>query len=396
MTDDTASAPVELSADELIAEARRRTGLTDFGSSPPLLPALAVLVDALNREAGLSAAGVQARREGFIRALAHRLRIVDVLRRTPQIHDEPIAGPIVVLGLARSGTTKLQRMLAADDRLQSLALWKMMSPLRERDAGGRPNDAARLAFARTAVEAMRSRHPRFYAAHPMVAEEPDEEVFLMEMTFMGNLHVHGNQVPSYHDWLGTQSYEPWYRFLRELLQFFQWQDGAAGRPWLLKAPFHLGHLPLLSAEFPQATIVHCHRDPLVTMASTCGLVEASRCMHSARVDPLQIGRTAVRVWGGFIGRYMQDRPRLERCHRFVDLAYRRIVADASRCIDEVCSAAGLTLTAAAQAAMREWEQRNAQHKHGQHRYTLERYGIEPGEVNALFADYRQRFAPYLD
>lgn len=389
MTDDT-----DLNAEALLSEAQRLVGLSDFGGPPDVVEPFTRLVDALNREARLSAAGRAGRRQGLLRVLVNRLRIQQRLHEHPEILDEKIEGPIVILGLARSGTTKLHRMIAADDQLQSLPLWKMMSPIGGL-RGGPETDAERVRRAEQSVAFMRSVHPAFYAAHPMEARAPDEEVFLMELTFLGNLHAHGNEVPSYQAWSLRQSYRDWYAYLRRMLQLFQWQDECGGKPWLLKAPFHLAHLEELLAQFPHATLVHCHREPRTAIASMCGLFEASRTMFCDSVSAEAVGQTAMAIWPPFMQRYLDSREQLENTHRFVDLPYSRIVSDASACIAEVFDAAGREPTTQALAAMQRWESQNSQHKHGQHRYALERYGISNAEIDAAFADYRQRFAMYL-
>jgi hypothetical protein len=39
---------------------------------------------------------------------------------------------------------------------------------------------------------------------------------------------------------------------------------------------------------------------------------------------------------------------------------------------------------------------NPRDKHGTHRYTLEEFGLDRGEVDAAFADYRERFGVSSD
>ena len=50
-----------------------------------------------------------------------------------------------------------------------------------------------------------------------------------------------------------------------MLQLLQWQKRQRGepvRPLVLKTPAHLGYLDALLAEFPDAHVVHIHRDPV--------------------------------------------------------------------------------------------------------------------------------------
>ena len=87
-----------------------------------------MLVDALNSEAKLSPAGEAGQGMALIGLVANRLRINDVLARNPEIADERILGPIVIVGLPRTGTTKLHRTLAVHPDIQALPLWRILHP----------------------------------------------------------------------------------------------------------------------------------------------------------------------------------------------------------------------------------------------------------------------------
>ena len=64
-----------------------------------------------------------------VRYASNRLRIADLLRRHPEIHDVPIERPVIVVGLPRSGTTNLVNLLAADQRFRSMPLWESYEPV---------------------------------------------------------------------------------------------------------------------------------------------------------------------------------------------------------------------------------------------------------------------------
>ncbi|MET0985072.1 MAG: sulfotransferase [Steroidobacteraceae bacterium] len=390
MQSEVANAKGALDAEVLMREARTQTGLVDFGA-PDIREALQVLVAAMNSEGRLSPAGMEGTRHSFTRVLANRLKIQDVFKRHPEILNEPIAGPIVIVGLPRSGTTKLHRMMACDPGLQKLPLWKIFNPVPL--PGEVPGEISpRIQQAQAFVQALRDRHPDFYAAHPMDAQEPDEEEFLMELTFLGYLNALSAHVPTYAQWVHRQSFAGWYRLLRELLQFYQYLDGRLRTPWLLKAPAHLGQLPLLLEYFPHATVVHCHRDPLEAIPSMGGLAAASRRFHSDVEQDKDVGAFVLDLWSRQMRRYCADRDKVEASARFVDVAYPDIVRDAAGVIARIYSAAELQPSAEALTRMRAWEQNNTQHKHGRHEYSLAQFGYDESGLKAAFKEYRARFA----
>jgi hypothetical protein len=384
-----------LDADELIAAARQATALSDFGEPDPD-ESLRTLVRSLNEEAALTPAGAAGKRQGLIRVLANRLLLQEEFRRDPTLAHEAIRSPIVILGLPRSGTTKLHRMIGADPVMQKLPLWRLLYPVRALvPAPPGTSGDPRIHAAEQFVEAIRSRSPDVYAAHPMSATEPDEEYFGMELSFLSHLNTSSFHTPSYEAWLDRQPFDSWYVWLKRLMQHAQRIDHGAGRPWVLKAPHHLGYLPLLLRHFPDATVVHCHRDPTVAVSSFCALLYASRRSTSARDEPGEVGQYAIRIYGKRMQRYQQDRAALEGKHGFVDVAYGEIVKDASGVIERCYAAAGLPLPESSLAPMREWEARNEQHKHGRHRYELADFGLTPADVAGVFGEYCARYASFL-
>jgi hypothetical protein len=235
-----------------------------------------------------------------------------------------------------------------------------------------------------------------YAGHPMLALEPDEEYFAMEISFLAHINTSSFYTPSYETWLDTQPFDNWYVWLKKFMQYAQFTDGTADRPWVLKAPHHLGYLPLLFKYFPDARVVHCHRDPAVIVPSFCALIGASRRGTSFHYRPEEVGKYILRIYRGRMQHYLQDRPALEKQHPFVDVRYERIVKEAPALIAECYEAAGIPLNDASVNAMASWEAANEQHKHGRHEYQLADFGLELADIAAAFGDYAQRFKTFLN
>jgi Sulfotransferase family len=211
----------EILAGDLLEQARRDTGLSDFGDLS-FQEGLGVYVDALNREAGLNRLGMITARSEIVRMLCNRLRFASDLDRHPEILGEELEPPIVILGLARTGTTKLQRTISADPGVQRLELWRLLSPAPWPAAGASGEDP-RIALAETLEAELSARFPEVMAAHALEAHEPDEETLLLELTFsaMTRGQVQAYRTPSYVDWLAGRSKREPYGYLRMLLQYLQ-------------------------------------------------------------------------------------------------------------------------------------------------------------------------------
>ena len=116
-----------ITLDGVLADAKRKVGLTDFGDEAFVEP-LEILVDSINREAALNPVGRAIIRGRIVGVLVNKLVARDTIEKHPEILDVPVEAPIVVAGLARTGTTMLHRLIAQDPEIRSLASWE--GPLR--------------------------------------------------------------------------------------------------------------------------------------------------------------------------------------------------------------------------------------------------------------------------
>ena len=100
-----------LERDALLAAAVERAGLDDFGDRWFIEP-MDRYLDALNSEGRLTVEGAAGQREVIVKGLVSRLRMVDDLRRHPEILDEKVEVAGIILGLPRTGSTIFHRLLA--------------------------------------------------------------------------------------------------------------------------------------------------------------------------------------------------------------------------------------------------------------------------------------------
>ena len=98
---------------QIIGAASAATGLSDFGDAAAL-DALERLIKASNEEARLSPMGAQRWMGNLIGIAINRLKIIDYLKRHPQLLERPVEKPMFVFGLPRTGTTLTINLLSAD------------------------------------------------------------------------------------------------------------------------------------------------------------------------------------------------------------------------------------------------------------------------------------------
>lgn len=379
-----------LALEAVLSEARRRAGLDDFGD-PAFLGPFERLLHSLREEADLNAVGVAMQYERNVGLLVNRLRTEDAYRRHPEIADEVLERPLVIVGLARTGTTMLHRMLASDRRWLALLWYESRNPAPFPDSDGKDPDP-RITDAEAEVAAMLEGSPELIAAHPMDAHAPDEEIMLIEHAFTSWNPEAFCRVPGYATYLEEIDPAPGYRTLTRLLRFLQWQKrkrGESATRWVLKAPYHLGSLDALFAELPDARIAMTHRDPVDTVPSLASLVKTLRVLGSDAVDPLEIGAHWAAKWARALERMIASRASRE--HRFLDVYYDELVADPMAQVRRIYAHADQPLTPEAEAGMREWAVENERDRRPLHAYTLEEFGYTREGLRAEFAAYCERF-----
>ena len=386
--DFTLSNANSVSAVELIAAARAAVpGLEDFGA-PPLSPVFERMVQAMNQEGRLSERGATGRGQHIVHLLSNRLRLTNMLRRRPELATAPLGRPVVIVGLPRSGTTKMQRMLVRDEQFNSIMTWECLSPVPLSDD---PDERQkRIQIGEGFCSAFKTYFPDFYAAHPIEAHEPEEDMVLMQHSFLTESLDAEMHVPGFVDWLRTQDHEPMYRQLSLLLRVLAEQHGKIGQPWLLKGTYHGICLDVLLKVFPDAKVVYFHRDPVETIASYASLVSKMRRMLSDEVDSREVGQELLRYWAWHQNKMLQVRDTLPK-GAILDIDYPDILRNASMVAERIYAFAGLNLTSKARAAMLAWETQNAQHRHGKHDYAIADYGISAAQIKTACAVYRQRF-----
>src|SRR4029434_6337597 len=100
---------LRLNAPHLLAAARRRTHLHDFGD-PALQEPLRRLVQSMEGEARLHFIGRVAAREELTHMWMNRLKMERDRQQHPDIAAEQIRRPLFITGLPRTGSTFLHRL----------------------------------------------------------------------------------------------------------------------------------------------------------------------------------------------------------------------------------------------------------------------------------------------
>jgi hypothetical protein len=377
-----------LREESLIRAARKGTGLHHLGDQDWREPLLRTL-DAVEREARLHPIGRFGVRTVLIRSVSQRLRIEALRDLHPEIFQLPIEAPVFIVGLQRTGTTILQRLLARHPALRALTSWESANPapFLERGPLAPGQEDPRIGVARIAERSIRYMAPDFFASHPVLAEGEEEDSLMFDPSFRTTTSEAVANIPSFTAWLEQSDPEILYRRYREVMQVLLWQR--PGR-WLGKTPFHLEYLDTLLETFPDARIIHTHRDPVETVASLCSMLSHARGFMSDHVDPVEVGRQWLRKTAYMVERSLAARAAADES-RFIDVYYRDTVEDPWKQVHRACEWIDAPIDDATEADMRRFLAENKQHKYGRHRYQLSDFGLSEDQVREVFAAYRSRY-----
>lgn len=313
--------------------------------------------------------------------LANRLRIKWIHTQNPRVGAEPIERPVFIVGLPRTGTTVVHRILASAEPHRAPLLWELQRT-------GLDQGEASAARARRAVErdakALTRLAPDYAAMHPLRADRPEESIALMWRTYFP---LSCAPLPDWRAWIDQADLTADYEYLKQALQVLQY--GRKRRRWILKFPGHVAHLDVIRQVFPDARFVWTHRDPVAAVASFCSLVEALNGVHCKQTDPVAIGRTWLGILAESIARGRKLRRALPEA-TVVDVSSHRLASDPHRFAPQLAERVGAPWT------HRDRDGLNAiagpPGRTPARTYALERFGLTADTVEEAFGDYREKVA----
>jgi len=372
-----------LTVDSLLARARIDTGLDDYGDMWFLRP-LTKLVECVNAEAGLIApdAGAGMR---IASALSDRLKLVQYFKDHPEAHDEVIDVACVVVGLPRTGSTVMHRLLASSRKLTSLFWWETAFPLPfPGEKAGDPTP--RQEMAKVVVKSLLETWPDFESIDPIDAMVVSEEVILLDRTFLSTSYDSMMNVPTYGFWMADQDHEPAYRDLLRWLKAIQHgSPSRQGRRWVLKAPHHvLGGMNGLLALFPDVKLVMTHRDIAEVLPSYCSMCASLSVTTSTTYRREVQGAYWTKRFKTGLERFGALRKSLPE-GQVIDVDYQDTVSDPVGTLEKVMVAVGLGFDEADRAAAIACIADNVREKRPSHKYSAEEFGLTREQVARDFA-----------
>lgn len=380
-------AVVPLDEISLIDHARRTTGLSDFGDDLWREP-FAVLVKSLEEEAQLTLMGRLMARNDIILWLSTRLKVTDTLKRYPEILEQKVVAPMVIVGLPRSGTSILFELLAQDPDVGVPLIWEALQPCPPPEVATYTSDP-RIEQADKLFTQWSRVAPEFASMHEMRGDIPAECGLLMAGMFISDHNASLHQTPSYSVWCAQADFGPAYEYHKTILKILQWKNPR--QRWLLKAPEHQVHLDTLLQVYPDARIVQTHRDPIKCMASTTSLMGTLYYMRSDQ--PFNAEMFEYIIMGEATAQRLehvinQREAGVVPQENIADSRYQDLMDDPMACIANVYKHFGMQLSDAARGRMLEYLAAKPKGKFGKHSYQVD---AEKAKDRPLFKRYQDLY-----
>ncbi len=384
--------PADLCPDRLRGIAEKETGLTaDTIDRDFFEDQLAALLPALHEEARLTDFGRLAAHGSILKVMKERMWFEQLLNDYPEIDRIELAPPIFVVGSMRSGTTRMQRLLAADPAHMALRLFEAQCPVPgPRSMASRANGKTdpRVAQVGRMLKLIVSINPAVTDIHPTGPLEVDEELGLLEQSLSSAQIEAQRRIPSFARHCETVDQTPAYARMKQLLKLRCWFEGSdPSRPFVLKTPQHMQDLAALHAVFPDSKLIFLHRDPVQLVASGASLAWNQMIIQSDHVDAQWVGQEWLHKTHHRLELVREVRRQIPEAQQF-ELLFDEVSADWEGSMRRTYAFLGRELEPAALAAMAAYLKRaKLEHGYSRHRYRLEQFGLSAGAVRERLQDW---------
>jgi hypothetical protein len=380
---------VDLDADEIMKQACADTGLCNFGDAK-LVERLAVQIEAVEADAGLSGMGRYIVRVRLLGLLKARLRFEDFVARHPEALEVALDPPVIVVGLPRSGTTHLVNLLAADSRFRSMPWWEAVEPTPVRgDAPGRDGLDPRYLRCLAAYETSRKVAPLTSLMHDRPPWSIEEECELVDLDLCSYVLEWHARVPSWRDYYLGLDQQVHYAFLRRELQVLTYLRGPPR--WVLKTPQHLEQLGSLMGTFPDATIAFTLRDPVAVLQSAITMLAYGDRLRRVQVEADELAA----YWTDRIERLLRAAVRdahLIPAGQRIDVEFGQFMADDLATATRILDGAGLECTDRCLKDLTTYLAANPRSREGRVTFDIrDDFGLDPADLYDRFAFYFEAF-----
>ena len=177
---------------------------------------------------------------------------------------------------------------------------------------------------------------------------------------------------------------PGYHFYKNQLKLLNWLR--PGRRWILKWPFHLWHLDSLIEAFPDATVIHLHRDPREALPSVCSLAALARASFCENIDHAALGQFWLDYCEAGLQRGLTAREKADE-NQVIDIRYPDLKKNPLSVINQIQNTINLGESDAWTESIQANSKAREKKVPGRHHYAMAQFGLDPNEIQERFSKY---------
>lgn len=343
--------------------------------------------------------------------LARRLTFVDYLKRNPGVLDIPVRSPVFVMGLPRTGTTFLHRLLSLDPAVRAPITWELLNPVPKVDGNTdtvahTKDRSKRRNYIHSIISQRKSMGDEAIAHIHEVETDLPEECLLCLTDHLPCLPMllydcYMN-IDAFLTVDSTDAYTSYKKYLQ--LLSYQTQDDVNPKRWMLKCPAHLFYPKQIAAVFPDAKLIWNHRHPVSAVPSLCSLLKAFHQLYYEPEcrDEFELGKKIKYVSEKMLLQAPKD---IEASGlESANVVYNELIKDPSSCVKKIYKQFGWEYTdeydsilqgylAKNKAEREALKKKNAENGASLHTYTPEEFGLTADELQeGGFAEYSKKYS----
>jgi hypothetical protein len=407
-----------LTFDNALIYAEKKTGLTDFGEKETNSKFAEIYRTTLDlptqKKQNYTNLGYISARIELNMTMVRRLRFVQYLKDVPSVTKINVPSPVFVMGLPRTGTTLLHRLLSLDPQVKAPLMWELMAPVPDNSVRAdnmEKMEQDRSKRARYVKKLMKTRRSMGDKAlehiHEVDWNLPEEcflaladEIPLLVQYFYGS-YMH----PDISKELYRSNAVNAYAHYKKYLQLLSYQTGEAINPrrYMLKCPVHLFYVKEIAKVFPDAKIVWTHRHPISAVPSMCSLLKSLHQLYYENEgrDDSELGKTLLKVSEDLLKQAPQDI--IDSKLPCSNVLYNELVKDPIQAVKNIYLQFGWNFTSEYEGILKthleddqekraEVKRKNAKNGTILHTYTPQEFGITEKELSSGgYADYIQKY-----
>jgi hypothetical protein len=318
----------------------------------------------------------------------------------PALGRQQVKAPVFIVGHARSGTTLMHRLMAADgERFSYFYYWETFFPaLTQRAIIRGIGWMDRTLFHQAIQKRLEAWDEKTFGPTRHIHNQglwiPEEDQFVMKAAFVTQQWALDlplmDKIDIFHiEKLTEKRKQRWMRFYKECVKRQLLFNGGT-KTHLSKNPLMSGWVNAILETFPDAQIVVMVRDPIQCIPSTLRLVEINWKGKKWRKDQYASAQQALTQisFDSFKlpAQVLAQRP--ETPHFFVD--YRELVSSPKQIVESIYSALEISMSEEHTDFLTKQEEKEKKHS-SHYRYNIDDYAVTPAEIETELEEFYQQY-----